>query len=1149
MATWAATGEHPPVPERWAIEPGDPMTMIMGTGEPARVDDWAAIPGPLAEMIRHQIGARSSVGCSIVVDADLWGSLAVHSTQPAPLAADTESRLRNFADLVATAIANSDTRAEVTRLAEEQATLRRVATLVASGTGPDSVFRTVANEVGALLGCDTAAIVRFEADGWATVMGAHQARRAPGERFEPDAGYVVASVQRTGNAARYDTDDPAAAGMRAVREEGIRSGAAAPIVVDGDLWGAITVASLHRSLPVSTERRLAEFTELVATAISNGEAQAEVARLAEEQAALRRVATLVAQGVPANVLFTAVCDEVEAVVGSEVTVVVRFEADDTVTLMGTDAVRHPVGTRLELDPDYVVAEVHRTGRAARFDTDDPATADMPTVIRGEGVRSALASPIVVEGELWGAITTASRQRRLAAGMERRLADFTELVATAISNTQARQQVTELAHEQAALRRAATLVAKEASPAEVFERVAEEVTRAFADVQSLLFRYEGDGTATAIAVFGPGVMGRIPLGEPMPLLDGGVLGRVLREGRPSRVDDYSTAPAPLAEETRERGVGASVGTPIVVGDRIWGAILIAAQDAHALPSEIETRVAQFADLVATAVANAEAHAEVERLVEEQAALRRVATLVAREAPLEAVFAKVGEEVARTLGAVDSALWRGDGDGAATAVAVRGPNVGPGVSVGTRLSLDGESVIAVAFRERRPHRIDDYSLLAGSVAGRARELGMSSAVGCPIVVGSHTWGVMTVARYVAEPFARDTETRVARFGDLVATAIANAEAHAEVERLAAEQAALRRVATLVAEGAEPAAVFDAVAAEMEGLLGADQVSLARYEPGDEVTAVAYRGSGALRLPLGARFRLPDQSVTSTVRRTERPARVEDLAWADGPIGSIVREMGLRVSIGAPIVVDGAPWGVITASWARKEAPPEDTEERMVRFAELLDTAIANADSRDQLTASRARLVTAADEARRRVVRDLHDGAQQRLVHTIVALKLAQRALRRQDGQAEAIMAEALGHAESSNEELRELAHGILPAVLTHGGLPGALRALTPRVPVPVDLDIASDRVTADVEASAYFMVAEALTNVAKHAHAERAAVRTTVADGTLRVEVADDGIGGADPTGHGLVGMADRVTALGGRLEIDSPAAGGTRIAATFPVPVA
>jgi hypothetical protein len=130
-------------------------------------------------------------------------------------------------------------------------------------------------------------------------------------------------------------------------------------------------------LPADTEARLADFTELVATAIANSEAQAEVARLAEEQAALRRVATLVAQGVPADALFGAVCDEVEALAGAEVSAVLRFEGDGTVTFMGAHSVRQRAGARLELDPDFVVAEVRRTGRAARFDTDDPAAPGIP----------------------------------------------------------------------------------------------------------------------------------------------------------------------------------------------------------------------------------------------------------------------------------------------------------------------------------------------------------------------------------------------------------------------------------------------------------------------------------------------------------------------------------------------------------------------------------------------------------------------------------------------------------------------------------------------------------------------------------------------------------------------------------------------------
>ena len=182
---------------------------------------------------------------------------------------------------------------------------------------------------------------------------------------------------------------------------------------------------------------------------------------------------------------------------------------------------------------------------------------------------------------------------------------------------------------------------------------------------------------------------------------------------------------------------------------------------------------------------------------------------------------------------------------------------------------------------------------------------------------------------------------------------------------------------------------------------------------------------------------------------------------------------------------------------------------------------------------------------MVRDLHDGAQQRLVHTIVALKLAQRALRGQDGKAESLLSEALRHAEQSNAELRELAHGILPAVLTRGGLRAGVDAVVTRLDVPVRVDVAAERLPAEIEASAYFIVAEALTNVVKHSHAERAEVTASVQDGTLHVEVRDDGIGGADPAGHGLVGISDRVAALGGRLEIESPADGGTLVAAALP----
>ena len=221
-------------------------------------------------------------------------------------------------------------------------------------------------------------------------------------------------------------------------------------------------------------------------------------------------------------------------------------------------------------------------------------------------------------------------------------------------------------------------------------------------------------------------------------------------------------------------------------------------------------------------------------------------------------------------------------------------------------------------------------------------------------------------------------------------------------------------------------------------------------------------------------------------------------------------------------------------------------MARFAELLDTAIANADSRDQLTASRARLLTEADEARRRVVRDLHDGAQQRLVHTIVTLKLAQRALHANDEKVQPLISEALEQAQQGNAEIRELAHGILPAVLTHGGLRSGVNTIVSRLDLPVEVEIPAKRFPSEIEASAYFVIAEALTNVVKHSHAGRAEVRASVDDGMLHVEVRDDGVGGADPDGHGLVGLRDRVTALGGRLEVESPAGGGTLLSATLPL---
>ena len=229
------------------------------------------------------------------------------------------------------------------------------------------------------------------------------------------------------------------------------------------------------------------------------------------------------------------------------------------------------------------------------------------------------------------------------------------------------------------------------------------------------------------------------------------------------------------------------------------------------------------------------------------------------------------------------------------------------------------------------------------------------------------------------------------------------------------------------------------------------------------------------------------------------------------------------------------------------PAETESRLQNFTELVATAISNTEARTELAASRARLVAAADEERRRVVRDLHDGAQQRMVHTVITLKLAEGELQDQGGRASELVKEALAHAQSASAEVRELAHGILPGVLTRGGLPAAIRALASRMTVPVEIDVSTPRLPEQIEATAYFVVAEALTNVAKHACAQHASVTGRVDNGGLRIEVRDDGEGGARTEGGGLIGLRDRVATLEGTLTVDSPPGGGTVVTATIPPP--
>jgi signal transduction histidine kinase len=259
-------------------------------------------------------------------------------------------------------------------------------------------------------------------------------------------------------------------------------------------------------------------------------------------------------------------------------------------------------------------------------------------------------------------------------------------------------------------------------------------------------------------------------------------------------------------------------------------------------------------------------------------------------------------------------------------------------------------------------------------------------------------------------------------------------------------------------------------------------------------------------------------------------------------------MRSSAGTPIIVEGKVWGVVVTGSTTSQSLPTDIEERLGSFTELVATAVANAESRAALAASRARIVAAADESRRRIERDLHDGAQQRLVHAVIVQKLVLRALSNREANAGELLAEALRHTEQANADLRELAHGILPAALIRGGLRAGVEALVSRVPLPVSIEVPGERLPAGVEATAYLVVSEALTNVVKHARAAGARVTARVERGELWVEVRDDGVGGARG-GHltGLGGLEDRVSALDGRLVLESPPSGGTRVCAILPVP--
>lgn len=857
-------------------------------------------------------------------------------------------------------------------------------------------------------------------------------------------------------------------------------------------------------------------------------------RLAAEHLSMRRIAELVAKGVPQGELFAGVATEA-AWLSKEDTSLLRVDREGAFTVIAVCGGPASVGTQFTIadDDEGLLAEIARTRRPAR--RDDYVGRGGPAIARDRfGVRSAVGVPVVVDDRIWGILlATTTNARQLPPGTEACLAQFAELMAAALANAQARSDLQRMAEEQTALRHVAELIARTAPTQEIFAAVTVNASRLLDNAPMTLTRFADDRELVVLATYGgPAPTGTQIAYEPETLPD-----RVRLDAHAVRVDDYTRElDADLATQF---DLAAAVSVPISVGGDVWG-MLTATSDDAPMPVGTEDRLLQFAGLVTAAVSNVQARTELQALADEQAALRSVAELAAQDVPADQVLAAVARQASRLTDVDFSTLLRFESDGSTEIAALDGAPAG--ITVGMRAPATGDGATQRVWRTGQPARIDNLAGASSHWAQVAHGHGFTTSAAVPILIQGTLWGVLVVVGR-DKPLPAQIHIHLTSFAELAATAIAAAQARSKLERLADEQAALRRVAELVARGVPPPEVFSAVVTEASRLLDNQAAVLMRYDSDDAAVIVAVCNSPT---PVGVRIPTLPGNAVGEVLRTGRPVRAGTFAGTS--LAEPANNRGVAAGVAVPIIVEGRIWGLLANS-THGPPLPVHTEGRLTSFADLAATCIANAENKDKLTASRARVVATADETRRRLQRDVHDSAQQRLVHTIITLKLAKDAMTNGAAVAE-LIDEALENAQRANSELRDVVHGILPAALSRGGLRAGIESLVADFSLPVELDAEIPRLMSHLETTAYFIVAEALTNVVKHARATFASVKVAINGANLDIEIRDNGVGGAEPSqGSGLTGLLDRIEVSNGTLMITSPAGTGTIVHATLPISAA